>query len=99
MGDRPRSFPGCAQVRTKVCRKDYGWSVGLVYDPSELPGVTTARPGVAGVLQMVSEPTLTVSRARTGQLRRIWWRTDQGRGYVRMTRGSSGRDTVWYVCC
>jgi hypothetical protein len=32
MGDRPRSFPGCAQVRTKVCRKDYGWSVGLVYD-------------------------------------------------------------------
>jgi hypothetical protein len=30
--------------------------VGLVYDPREQPGVTTARPGVAGVLQMVSEP-------------------------------------------
>jgi hypothetical protein len=29
--------------------------VGLVYDPRGLPGVTTARPGVAGVLQMVSE--------------------------------------------
>jgi hypothetical protein len=40
--------------------------------------------GGCGVLQMVSEPTLTVSRARTGQLRRIQWRTGQGRGYVRM---------------
>jgi hypothetical protein len=99
MGDRPGSFPGCAQVRTKICRKDYGWSVGLVYDPRGLPGVTTVRPGVAGVLQMVSEPTLAVSRARTGQLRRIRWRTGQGRGYVRMTCGSSRRDTVWYVCC
>jgi hypothetical protein len=58
--------------------------VGLVYDTRELPGVTTVRPGVAGVLQIVSEPTLTVSRARTGQRR----------GYVRMTRGSSRRDTV-----
>jgi hypothetical protein len=73
--------------------------VGLVYDPRGLPGVTTARSGVAGVLQMVSEPTLAVSRARTGQLRRIRWRTGQGRGYVRMTCGSSGRDTVWYVYC
>jgi hypothetical protein len=34
-----------------VCKKDYGWSVGLVYDPRGLPGVTTVRPGVAGVLQ------------------------------------------------
>jgi hypothetical protein len=22
MGDRPGSFPGCAQVRIKVCKKD-----------------------------------------------------------------------------
>jgi hypothetical protein len=58
----------------------------------------TARIEVVGVLQMVSELTLTVSRARTGQLRRVRWRTGQGRGYVRMMRGSSGRDTVWYVC-
>jgi hypothetical protein len=48
----------------------------------------TTRPGVAGVLQMVSELTLVVSQARTGQ----------GRGYVHMTRGSSERDRVWYVC-
>jgi hypothetical protein len=40
--------------------------VGLVYDPRGLPGVTTARPEVPGVLQMISEPTLAVSRARTG---------------------------------
>jgi hypothetical protein len=63
--------------------------VGLVYDPRGLLGVMTTRPGVAGVLQMVSELTLVVSWARTGQ----------GRGYVRMTRGSSGRATVWYICC
>jgi hypothetical protein len=50
IGDRSESLPGCAQVRTKVCRKEYGWSVGLVYDPRRLPGVTTARPRVAGVL-------------------------------------------------
>jgi hypothetical protein len=37
MGDQPKSLPGCAQVRTKVCRKDYDWSVGLVYDLRELP--------------------------------------------------------------
>jgi 1,4-dihydroxy-2-naphthoyl-CoA synthase len=71
----------------------------LVYDPRGLPGVTTARSEVAEVLQMVSELTLAVSQARTGQLRRIRWRTGQGRGYVRMTHGSSRRDTIWYVCC
>jgi hypothetical protein len=68
--------------------------VGLVYDPRGLPGVTTTRPEVPVVLQMVSDPTLMVSRARTGQLRRIWWRTGQGRGYVRMMQGSSRRDAI-----
>jgi hypothetical protein len=53
--------------------------VGLIYDPRGLPGVMTTRPGVIGVLQMVSESTLAVSRARTGQLRRIRWRTVQVR--------------------
>jgi hypothetical protein len=71
MDDQLRSLLGCTQVRTKVCRKDYGWYVGLVYDHRGLSGVTTARPGVVGVLQMVSEPTLAISRACTGQLRRI----------------------------
>jgi metal-sulfur cluster biosynthetic enzyme len=68
--------------------------VGLVYDSKELPGVPTARPEVVEVLQMVSEPTLTVSRAHMGHLRRIWWRTSQGRWYVPMTHESSGRGTV-----
>jgi hypothetical protein len=36
-----------------VCRKDYGWTVGLVYDSMELSRVTTAMPGVARVLQIV----------------------------------------------
>jgi hypothetical protein len=45
--------------------------VRLVYVPRGLSGVTTARPGVAAVLQMGSEPTLMVSRACTDQLRRI----------------------------
>jgi hypothetical protein len=80
----------------KSVQKRLGWSVGLVYDPKELSGVTIARPGV---LQMVSELTLAVSRVRMGQLRMIRWRTGQGRGYIRMMRGSSGKDTVWYVCC
>jgi hypothetical protein len=31
-------------------RKEYGWFVGLVYDPTEMLEVTTVRPGVAGVL-------------------------------------------------
>jgi hypothetical protein len=39
-------------VRTKVYRKNYGWSVRLVYDPRGLPGVMTVRPRVAGVLQI-----------------------------------------------
>jgi hypothetical protein len=47
-------------VSTNVHRKDYGWSVELLYNPMEIPRVMTARPGVAGVLQMVSEPTHAV---------------------------------------
>jgi hypothetical protein len=53
MGDRPRSFFRCARVRTNVHRRDQDWFVGLVYDPNELSGVTTARPRVAGVLQFL----------------------------------------------
>jgi hypothetical protein len=53
MGDRSGSFLRCAQVRTKVYKKDYDWSVGLVYDPKGLLGVTTVRLEVAGVLQII----------------------------------------------
>jgi hypothetical protein len=46
----------------------------------ELPGVTTARLGVAGVLQMVSKPTLVVSRVRTYDVWVIW----EGHGMIHM---------------
>jgi hypothetical protein len=68
--------------------------VGLVYNPTELSGVMTARPRVAGVLKIASESTLTVLRARTGQLRRIRWHTGQGRVYVCMVCESFRRDTI-----
>jgi hypothetical protein len=45
MGDRSGSFLGCAQVRTKVCRKDYGWSVGLVCNPRVLQRHITIAQG------------------------------------------------------
>jgi hypothetical protein len=41
-------------VRIKVCRKDYDWSVRLVYDSRGLPRVTIAMPKMAGVLQAYS---------------------------------------------
>jgi hypothetical protein len=71
----------------------------LIYDPKGPTGVMTVRPGVIVMLQMVSESTLTISRARTGQLRRMRWHTDQVHEYVRMTREFSGRDTICYICC
>jgi hypothetical protein len=48
MGDRPRSFPGCVQVRTKVHIKDYDWSMRLVYGHMRLKGVTIVSPRVPG---------------------------------------------------
>jgi hypothetical protein len=50
----------------KVRTKDSCWHVGTIYDPTELPGVCVTGLGVDGVLQMVSEPTLAVSRACVG---------------------------------
>jgi hypothetical protein len=34
--------------------------MGLVYDPSELPGVTTDRPEVAGVLHTSNVVSMTI---------------------------------------
>jgi hypothetical protein len=39
---------------------------GTIYDHRELPGVSTACPEIGGVLQVVSEPTLAVSRVCVG---------------------------------
>jgi hypothetical protein len=50
----------------KVHTKDSCWSVGMVYGPRGLPGVSTTSPGLDRVLHMVSEPTLVVSRVSVG---------------------------------
>jgi hypothetical protein len=49
-----------------VCIKDSCWSVGMIYDPRGLLGVSIVSLGVDEVLQMVSEPTLAFSRAYVG---------------------------------
>jgi hypothetical protein len=46
--------------------KDSYWSVGMVYGPRGLPGVSTTGPRVDVVLQMVLEPTLAVTQAYVG---------------------------------
>jgi hypothetical protein len=50
----------------KLRTKDSCWSVGTIYDPRELPGVSTTDPEVDMMLQVVSEPTLIVSQACVG---------------------------------
>jgi hypothetical protein len=49
-----------------VRTKDTYQSVGTIYDPRELRGVSTTGPELDGVLQVVSEPTLPVSWACVG---------------------------------
>jgi hypothetical protein len=49
-----------------VRTKDLCWSLGTIYDPRELPGVSTAGPEVDRVLLVVSEPSLAVSWASVG---------------------------------
>jgi hypothetical protein len=61
-----RKYSRVHMSEDKVRTKDSRWSVGMVYDPKGLSGVTTTGPRVDGVLQMVSEPTLMISRACVG---------------------------------
>jgi hypothetical protein len=46
MGDRPGSFSRVRISEDKVCRKDPCWSVGTIYDPRELPGVSNVGPRI-----------------------------------------------------
>jgi hypothetical protein len=46
MGDRPESFSRVRMSEDKACTKDSCWSMGTIYDPRELPGVTTSDPGI-----------------------------------------------------
>jgi hypothetical protein len=43
----------------KVHTKDSCWFVKMIYNPRGLRGVSTAGPGVDGVLQMASESSLS----------------------------------------
>jgi hypothetical protein len=40
------SFSWVRMSEDKVCKKDPCWSVETIYDPRELPGVSTAGPGI-----------------------------------------------------
>jgi hypothetical protein len=64
MGDRPGSFSRVRMSEDKVRTKYTCWSVGTIYNPRELPGVSTAGLGVDGVLQVVSEPNLTILKGK-----------------------------------
>jgi hypothetical protein len=66
MGDRPKSFSRVRMSEDKVRTEGSCWSVGTIYDPRELPEVSTDGPGVDGVLQVVSEPTLVVFTGMCG---------------------------------
>jgi hypothetical protein len=55
-----------------VHTKNSCWSVGMVYNPRGLSGVSTTGPKVDVVLKMVSEPTLVVSQACGGRGSGIW---------------------------
>ena len=56
----------------RVRTKDSCWSVEMVYDPRGLTGVTTVGPGVDGVLQMVSEPTITPGFKKANRMRTMY---------------------------
>jgi hypothetical protein len=74
--------------------------VGLVYDPRGLVGVTTARLGVAGLLQMVSVPILTCFMGAYRSVEKdtvvcgsgTWVRTHD-------TWVLWEEHGMWYVCC
>jgi hypothetical protein len=50
MGDRPGSSSRVRMSENKVCTKDPCWSVGTIYDPRELSGVSTAGLGIGRVV-------------------------------------------------
>jgi hypothetical protein len=61
MGDRPRSFLGCARVRTKCTQKTRVGLWGRYMMLESYQKLVPLVQGSDGVLQVVSEPTLEVS--------------------------------------
>jgi hypothetical protein len=53
----------------KVRTKDLCWYVGTIYDPKELPGVSTAGPGIGrGVTQILGSNYASAIGTRTNFL-------------------------------
>jgi hypothetical protein len=70
MGDQSGNLSRMRTSEDKVHRKDLYESMRAVYILEKLPDVSGPSLIEAGRYRMVSEPTLTVSRARVSQLRR-----------------------------
>ena len=73
----------------KVHTKDLCWSVGMIYDPRGLSGVSIVSSRVDRVLQMVSESTLVVSRTcglgvRVYDARCMWARSGHMALYMKI---------------
>jgi hypothetical protein len=60
MGDRMGSFSRVRMSEDKVRTKDSCWSMGTIYDPSELPGVSAAGPGIGRDVTRVYVPCQSV---------------------------------------
>jgi hypothetical protein len=60
MGDRMGSFSRVRMSEDKVRTKDSCWSMGTIYDPSELPGVSAASPGIGRDVTRVYVPCQSV---------------------------------------
>jgi hypothetical protein len=66
----------------KVRTKDSCWSVGTIYDPRQLPGVSTAGPGIGRGVTSRSGPRPSGDYAgacRTQRLMRPRWTASRGR--------------------
>jgi hypothetical protein len=70
MGDRPKSHSRVRTSEDKVRRKNLCGSIRTVYILEKLPNVSGPSLVETRHYRMVSELTLTVSRARVSQLRR-----------------------------
>ena len=88
MGDRPGSYSQMRTSEDKVCRKDMCWSVRIVCVLIKLSDISGPGLEEAGRYRMVSEPTLTVSRARTGVSARACGRARGGADATSMCTGT-----------
>jgi hypothetical protein len=85
MGDRPGSFSQVRMSEDKVRTKDSRWSVGTIYDPSELSEVSTTGLGIG---KRVTSGIRAYPRGFTGVC---------GLGFGYMAHGTCGlRVVTWH---